>query len=173
MTPATFLRVYNRVTQEGVTRQTWVRQASTKALRESADVLTFCAAHGIDPERWVRAKHDAIGWRFRVKLTHLTRSTPRFMENFQSWGDDRQAGEIQQERFVSACEDDDDRTTEVIPLYEQAKAVFVSVREVCQGSSRALTGGWHPRSRWCGDCPRAAGCKAALPHAVRVRRERC
>ena len=92
MNPRQCLRLYNRLTArfcDGA--RVFPRRLTSSALAQSADFLRWSQAEGIDPERLIRARHDATGWRFRIPLARLHLVAPGFLDKFREWGDDRQA----------------------------------------------------------------------------------
>lgn len=123
-----------------------------------AELGDFCESKGIDPERWVRAKHEAIGWRFRVKVTQLSNASEAFLGNYLAWGSNVQAEAQSQEEIAASVVLDGPGADGLTILGEAVKRRFAASPEVCL-VSEDLTRGWHAQSSWCQSCPLAMQCR--------------
>lgn len=159
--------LYNRVTDRcpGVPRDKQGRPIGRKvtatSVKEATAFLRFCAEHAIDPERWIVARHDAMGWKARVALAELHRVSDNYMAHFQTWGDSRAA-----EATRTVEPEDLDRPG---PYAEALKATYAADPALCMVQPE--TRGWHPGSDWCRACPEAERCRRRLPAARRQARE--
>ena len=170
MSPRQCLRTYNRLTArfcDGV--RVFPRKATKSSMEQCEAYLGWCKMAGIDPERFIRARHDATGWRFRIPLARLHQVGEGFVDKFKDWGDGKQAESQINERMTAIVADDTDRTKDLTTLSERAKAEFFQTPEVCI-MSLDLTLGHHPRSEWCRQCRLATACKSQLPASVRKAR---
>ena len=62
----------------------------------------WCVKHGVDPVRWIHARHESIKWARRVPIESL--ASDKFLANFQDWGDQKTAGELGQDRLSAQAE---------------------------------------------------------------------
>jgi len=161
------LRLYNRLTArfcDGL--RVFPRKVTTNALAQCEGFLKFCDSNSIDPDRFIRARHDATGWRFRVSLARLYQVQPGFLAKFREFGDDKQASTQLAEKLATTVVEDTDRRSTLTVLSESAKAEFAATPEVCL-ASHDITLGWHPQSVWCRACALAVDCRTALPLQIR------
>ena len=166
------LRVYNRLTARFCDgSRVFPRKATATATAQCVGFLKWCATHGIDPERFIRARHDAVGWRFRIPLDRLHQVGQAFVDNFTEWGDGKQAETQLNEDLSSIVVHDTNRNAEITVLSEQAKTTFKDTPWLCLLSSD-ITLGWNPASQWCRGCELAIRCKSDLPKSVIRARQR-
>lgn len=163
------VHLYNRLTRRcpGVPRdargQPVGRKVTRSSVEEGTAFLRFCVAQGFDPERFILARHEAIGWRARVPLRELPNVGDNFLDHFRTWGD---AAQVDAVRVVEPVEDLDQLGT----YAEQLKALHAAgSRETCMYLPD--TRGWHPDSVWCQGCPLADPCRLRLPPDRRAKRE--
>ena len=173
--PATILSIYNRVlTANGLAAKPMSktpRKGGRKVvMRESLiEFGQWCVDNGVDPERWVRARHDAIGFRHRISIENL--ASPKFLPKFRDFGDDLQHEAQGQDRMAQAVVDDVPIDSDDLRfLSESLKRAYSMDPELC-AMSQDLTGGWNPKSEWCRSCSAVGDCKAKMPEATRRRRE--
>lgn len=167
MSPDAFLALYNRISGPFMRPGTRPRSSTPSTRREVAQFLEWCRRETVDPERWLRARTEAAN--VRIAVSKLA-TNGRFLEQFRSWGDDRQAVITREETAVVVA--DTDPVRELTVLGEAMKAALSAEPEVCSWSTEA--GGWHPASKWCVACPAAEPCKTRLsPLAKAVRLARC
>lgn len=101
MTAAELISIYNRVIEaRGLKRHFTVSAAMTKGAR---DFAAWCEINSVDPERWIRARHEAIGYRSRIRFDQL--ASDKFLPKFREWGDSHQAHEIFQDRIAGTVVD--------------------------------------------------------------------
>lgn len=159
--------LYNRLTSRcsnvprNASGQPVGRPVNRQSVKEATDFLRFCAENAIDPERWIVARHEALGWARRLGLKDLGHVGPNFLDHFRTWGDTRA---MDAQRAVQPVEDFDRLST----YAEQLKARCTD-REVCMVLPD--TRGWNPASAWCEKCELATRCRSRLPSSRRVRRE--
>ncbi len=165
MTPTALIVLYNAVLESnGLTRPRTQGIGEVQAARK---FLAWCAVEGVDPERWIRARHDAIGYRRRIRLKQM--ASAKFLPKFMAWGDGKQAAQVAQERIALEVIDLTEADPGVTPLTEAMKRTLADSPEIC-AVDQELTGGWHPRSEWCRGCRAVDFCKAQLNSRVlRVR----
>jgi hypothetical protein len=156
------LVIYNRV----VTGNGLAQKPLSRSMRaELSEFAAWCVKWQVDPERYILARHDAVGYRHRIAIGSL--ASAKFLARFKGFGDDRQAAAMEQDRLALQVEDDHDRGgVELRSLWEQMKRTYALDRPMCRASSD-VTGGWNPRSKHCRECPEAPACRAALPEGVR------
>lgn len=118
------------------------------------DVVAFLRSQAIDPRAWVRARHDAIGWKFRIPPSKLV-GTPEFLAKFREFGEARQRRQITDTKLVPVVQ----RRQEMTILGERAKAAYEGDRMLCE-VMRDLTGGYSAQSKHCSSCERAGSCRA-------------
>lgn len=115
----------------------------------------WCDAEGIDPERWLRAKLDSTGGRFRIRISALTRASAEFMAHFRDWGAGVQAERQAQDRLQTQAVEDTPRDgSELVVLFEQLKRALEP--GLCMGTPEA--GGYTAASDICAVCPKAQPC---------------
>lgn len=168
MTPRECLRVYNRLTARfcnGV--RVFPRKASKQALEQCQAYVTWCVGESLDPERFIRARHEATGWKFRIPINRLLAVSPAFVEKFLEWGDGRQSETQLNEKLNSIVVDDTDRDAELTTLSERIKLEFSESPEACL-LSIDLSLGHHPASEWCRKCRLSEACRAQLPGSVKA-----
>jgi hypothetical protein len=172
--PIDLLAVYNRVmTANGLSGKPMSKTPNKKTGRSMRDgVASFgewCVRNNVDPGRFIRARHEAIRFRYRISFEQL--ASDKFLTKFRQFGDDRQSAVQEQDRLSDQVEDDTPLDSdELRHVWEQVKRANALDRELCM-LNYDMTGGWNPRSLWCGDCPIANECKAQLPEHIRRRRE--
>jgi hypothetical protein len=170
MSPREFLRVYNRVTAKFCNGfKVFPRKVSEPALEQCADFMRWCKSESVDPERFIRARHEATGWRFRIPLGRLSGVSPVFVDKFKEWGDGKQTETQIDEKLAAIVVDDTDRSAHTTALSERVKLEFAESPETCL-LSIDLSLGWHPESVWCSKCRLAEACKSRLPAGVVVAR---
>ena len=172
MSPRRCLRIYNRLTArfcDGA--RVFPRKVTATSLAQCSGYLEWCRASAVDPERFIRARHDATGWRFRIPLARLYQVSDGFIEKFKDWGDGKQVETQINEHLATIVVADTDCKTELTALSERAKAEFAQTPEVCL-LSPDMTLGHHPESVWCVQCRLAAECMAALPRHIKIARGR-
>ena len=146
----------------------WFRSSAESFQRLGA----YCADRGFDPERWIRAKHAATGWRFRIGPKKLAHATAAFIAKYRDFGNQIQGEAQHQAQMVGAAEADTPWTSELIVLAEAAKRTYWMDKEACRTFAPTFTGGYHPESKFCNGCPEAQACWDALPEVVRRARAR-
>lgn len=57
----------------------------------------WCSGKGVDPERWILARHSAIKWRHKIAIRVLP--SDKFLVKFEDWGDRVQAADVLQDRL--------------------------------------------------------------------------
>lgn len=130
-----------------------------RSLRQHLDKFgEFCRAKQVDPERWLLAKGEATGWKFRPRIRHLANHTETFMANFQDWGDGMQAEAQSQDRIAGQVVNDGPGPDGLRWVFEMAKRAFVTDPGICL-VSYDVTGGYNPGSKWCGACPLSGVCR--------------
>lgn len=174
MTPVTraeaeqLVLLYNRVTLRcpDVPRdgqgQPIGRKVTAASVREATTFLRFCQEQAVDPERWIVARHEALGWKARLALKDLHHVGDNYLDHFKTWGDARA---VEATRTVQPIEDYD----ALAPFAEQLKATYAHASDLCMVTPD--TRGWHPASTWCQRCPQAEACRRRLAPARRMRRE--
>lgn len=114
----------------------------------------FCDRHGVDPLLWIRAKHEAVDWQFRISAKQLC--STKFIPKFREWGEDKQARAVGQERLCSSVVEN--RGDGELDLgVEALRASLLSDPLVCLGYKITK---YDARSRWCPACPVEARCRA-------------
>ena len=144
----TFLSWYN-----GISRRVQARayqRTGKAAAAESQRYLAWCEDNAVDPRRWCLAKHDALKWQARIPIKHLTRSTPKFMEAFREWGDDRRAAADLQHRLQVKTIDETQRPTGMTHFGEAVKRALQLETGIC--AIHRFTS-HHTDSMWCQSCP--------------------
>jgi hypothetical protein len=145
---ADLLRQYNQI---GARWGLPPRKATATARREAAAFLTWCQGQKVDPERYIRARLEAVGGRVRVPLKTLP--SEKFLGTFRSFGDQRQAAQVSQERIAIS----------VIPA-GPAETLFEMMRRTLTGTRLCgrdvMTGGYSPTSPTCGTCFLREECRA-------------
>ncbi len=162
-----FLRVYNRITArfcDGA--RVFPRKPTKPAMEQCKAFLAWCSVEKVNPERFVRARHDATGWRFRVPIVRLPVVSDAFVDKFREWGDDKQAAVQMDERLASIVVADTNRARELTTLSERAKSEFVDAPQLCRLSAD-ITLGYHPASEWCQRCQLSKPCREDLPAHIR------
>ena len=138
-------------------------------MRESMERFAgFCEEHGVDPTRWVMARHAAVGWRHRIPVEQL--ASEAFLPSYHEWAEDRQASVQEQERLADKVIPNHTTPGALVLGAEALKAALVASPLVCLGSA-TLTYGWDPASRWCVKCAQAGPCRDGLNPSVRERRD--
>lgn len=154
--PLAVIAAWNELmTRRGLAR--W--EPSRRTVEDAGVFLAWCRSRQVDPDRYMRARFDAIGYRHRLSFRQLP--SDKFLTKFRSHGDRKQAAAVADERIAARVEDDTPRDgTRLIAMWENAKARFAAsgAHEVCRASARTFTGGWQAASVWCGQCPQAQGC---------------
>lgn len=98
MTPVDVLACYRRVlTTHGLQPP---RRVTPKAVRDATAFLRWCTARQVDPERYLRARHEALGWSRRIPLDRL--GSEKFLLTFRQWGDQHQAHQVGQDRLTAS-----------------------------------------------------------------------
>lgn len=118
-------------------------------------LIAWCAERDIDPQRWVMAKHRAIGWRFRLSPKKLVKASDKFIAEFRAWREMHQADEEGQIAMLGSAIDDG-TNGEMGYLSEALKRTFAGEPDTCLTAPET---GWHPESRWCGACPHTGVCR--------------
>jgi len=116
-------------------------------------IAKFCHEHKIDPERWIRARHEAVGWRMRLPLKQLASASPAFMAKFMDFGADLQAEAIHQESMVSVA---DHGWSELRVFSEQLKQALGNDPALCLSAAETA---YHPESQWCDGCLHQRTCR--------------
>ncbi len=176
--PTTLLADYNTLMQaHGLPGKlhlaTVARKKRGKVIRKAtltaiADFGAWCSRQGVDPIRYIRARHEAIGWVRMISFERL--ASDLFLVKFREWGDGVQANHMDQARLVAATEDDTPRGgLDLIHLFETFKRLHRTDRVLCR-VEQDVTGGWNPRSPECAGCGEAGACTDMLPPDVRARR---
>jgi hypothetical protein len=172
MTPDAALVIYNQITAGAAPRTRtgapipW--PLTPKVRGDVVRFLAWCVEHQVDPERWMRARMDSVGHRFRVAPDKLI--SPKFLVAFKRWGDGHQAERQGQAAMVADTVDDTPRSGgELVELAEAVKMRLRAEPEVCM-LSWSVTLGCNPRSQWCARCPMIGACWAMLDDATRAAR---
>lgn len=172
--PVAVLRAYNEVMVEGGLPTVKMRRTPRKGEKQALyDQLTafwvWCVARDVDPKRWIRARHEAIGFKRRLPVWKLR--SEKFLIKFRHFGDEKQAAAEEQLRAAARAVDDVDwGGAELRHLWEAMKQVIAGTVECAVDTD--LTGGWNPCSKWCRDCVIAVECRDALPEAVQRARSK-
>lgn len=95
MTEPQLVAVYNRVLKSGGLP---ARICSARVVRQAGEFLFWCDRNGVDPERYIRARHDSIGFKNRIPINRL--ASYRFLEKFRQFGDAKQAHEVAQDNLA-------------------------------------------------------------------------
>ena len=173
MTEADLLRVYKKEVEK--TGRTASCLSLTRQVKSDlSQLLSFCDKHNLDPERWIRAKFDAVDHAFQIPIPALTGSTPEFLEKFRDWLEDKQAADMGTDRLNASVVEDTPRDgVELIMHAEIAKLAYVlsGEQEICLLLSLDMTLGWNPASEHCRVCRLAEECREALPESIRRRRD--
>ena len=150
MTASALFDLYNRVHADfGLEGQPDYRYRNLRGLFKHFG--SWCVERGIDPERWLRAKLEATGGRFRLRPSTLTNCSASFMEHFRDWGEGVQAEHQHQRRLQAEVVDDTPwGGGELIMLAESVKRALVDDRAACVTAPEA--GGYHSLSPHCIDC---------------------
>lgn len=170
--PGDVLWAYNAVMAEAGLPALDMRQTRRKGdkltrYEQLAQFAAWCGENGVDPRRYIRARHEAIGYKHRIAVKSLRSDS--FLKSFRRFGNDRQAAFEGQLRVQAAVVDDSDhRGGELRELWELMKRRIAGTVECAIDTD--MTGGWNPRSPWCRDCALADECRDALPEAVRYAR---
>lgn len=150
MTPADLISIYNRVIEpRGLKRYPHISKAMGHAIRE---FLTWCEVRSVDPERWIRARHEAQGFRRRIRFGQLR--SEKFLPKFREWGDQHQAGQAMQHRLSKQAIDGG--YSRYGYLAETIKRS--TVPEVCIHDAMTI---YSSESKTCGSCRlrvQCAGC---------------
>ena len=97
MQTAELIGIYIHVLEaHGLTRP---RSLGRRVYEQAVRFLRWCTENQVDPERYIRARHDAIKWKHRIPLDRL--ASPKFLIKFREWGDDKQAEEVSQDRLAA------------------------------------------------------------------------
>lgn len=172
MNPSEAITLYNRLTQRLCGRRgTFPLRHSRSMLIVADEFLQWADRHEINPRHWIIARHDAIKWCRRIPMKDLTLPPDsEFRRKYQEWIGGKLAALDQEVRDRKLVQPDTNRVTGLTMLGESSKAAFAAEPEVCFGSSRTLTGGWHPESVWCRKCELSTECRSSLSDGVRRRR---
>lgn len=150
MSPSRIWQVYNSVLLDGGLEP--LPEGSYASNRKHLQAFAeWCDRRGIDPERWIRAKHAAIKWRFRVRISQLARATPKFLAAFRDWGDGVAAEHIHQAELRLQVVDD--RWGGLRVMSERLKRTLEP--RLCRIAPETA---YHPGSRWCAACPESRAC---------------
>jgi hypothetical protein len=156
--PAALLAIYNGLLLAHGLPERRITQSSSAKIRSGLRKLrAWCVENGADPERYMYARHQAIGWSRRLSLEQLAKPPALFLERYQDWGDDWAAYSLGQESARAQVEDDTPRDgTTLIVLWERMKAIYALDKELCMAVE--VTGGYNAQSPWCQACAVAAEC---------------
>lgn len=158
--PVRILRTYNRLMREHGLPERRMYKTTAKEITELLRRFgAWCDQRGVDPERFIYARHQAIAWKRRVKLEQL--ASDAYLARFREWSEDWVAHSMEQEQLVSGTENDTPRDgSALIVLWERMKAIYQLNKTVCMSASD-MTGGYNPRSSWCQECSEASACREA------------
>ena len=170
MTPEHCIDTYNRLTGRLCTGRQRPASYSQNMIGAARRYIEWCAGRGIDPRHWMIARHEATGWTHRIALSKLSTATDKFADDYHDWGANKLAGMDQERRDRRSVVGDTNRVVEVTLLGEAQKAAYRDEPELCLLFGEAITGGWHPASKWCAECSAAPECRDRLAPAVRQRR---
>ena len=170
------IRCYNRATQRlnGI-RGTYPIRHTRRSLRIASELVAWCKANDLDVDRWIRARHEAIGWKFRISLKCMIGATDEYLIEYREWREVRVIEKEIDSRTSLAVVPDTSRVHDLTVLGDVIKESYSDEPDLCYGISTGpdpLSGGWHPESEWCQKCPRADDCRSALSPMVRRCRER-
>ena len=173
MTANEMITLYNRMTQRLCgQRGTYPLPHSRNMLKAAGDFLAWASSHEINAKHWVIARHDAIKWSRRIPLKDLKLARESaFRQQYEEWIANKLASLDQEVEDRAKPEADTNKVTSTTILGEASKAAFADSPEVCLASSESLTGGWHPKSKWCGQCGLRKACRARLKSSVARRRQ--
>jgi hypothetical protein len=111
-----------------------------------ANLDRWCTEREIDPRAWILAKHEAIGWRFRLGPKKLATASDRFLSRFREFGDMRQAETLGQIEMAGTAVDSPAIGS---ILSERLKQAWTATPEVCEAAAETR---YDPASRWCAGC---------------------
>lgn len=169
MTPHAALAAYNATMGPAGAR--YPVRPTAENLTMAAEVAQMCADRGWDLGRYLRARLDAVGGRFRPTLRQLRAPSAAFVAEFERWGENRQAWPEGQARLMAACVDEPPREgAALVPHAEALKRIYATFgdAELCRLAAAELTLGYNPASETCRRCVQAEGCAGDLSPAVRA-----
>lgn len=156
-----------------VTRLEQTRGVNPRSLKRSDHRLealekmgAWCGDRGIDPRHWLYSLFAARKWVFAPRFDHLI--SPKHLKKYPLLK--RQAGGLYDRTMraeVTATRRDSGRTydpnRDTSPTIEALKQALAGVDD-SQGCMARLreTLGYHPKSRVCAECSRAAECETQL-----------
>ena len=118
---------------------------------DNPDLAAFgawCAARGVDPERYIRARHEAVGFAVRLRVRQL--ASDKFLASFREWGDGRQA-EVQSQAAIGRTLE---RAGRASTLAERVRATTTD-RDACRADPLTWRDDTSPT---CAACPARHAC---------------
>lgn len=148
MTPSEVIAIYNDViTRKGLER---VFRTGGTVFEDAQRFLDWCRRRDVDPERYIRARHEAVHWKHRIPFRTL--GSEKFLAKFRAWGDQHQHGEQFQDYLH-----DDLHTTRSNEILAEAIRRTTVTPIACYADPVT----WYDsRSSVCPTCPEMERCRA-------------